>query len=132
MRIFAQYPIEAVAPGWCQDFAPVMFAYSCDLVCIQDSAFEKIYASKEPDPVQREKPLRQIRKPKIESPKTALVSHVMNGQHSFERQPLGINKHRHQGSRPVVNVENLQLRCQSTRYLQRGFAKKYKTRGISL
>src|SRR5438128_151236 len=115
MRILAQYRIEAAAAGWRQDFAAIMFAYGRDPVGIQNSAFEKIQPSEELDSMQGEKPLRQICKPEIESPKTALIGHMMNGQHGLERQPLRINKHRHQASRPVVRVENLQLRCQSTR-----------------
>src|SRR6266496_3149713 len=107
MRIFAQDPLEAAAAGWRQDFAAIMFAYGRDPVGIQNSAFEKIQAPEELDSIQGEKPLRQICKPEIESPKTALVSHMMNGQDGLERQPLRINKHRHQSSRPVVRVENL-------------------------
>src|ERR1700730_4553166 len=115
MRIFAQHSLEPVAAGWRQDFAPVVLAYGCDLVCIKDSAFEKIQPSKEFDSMQSKKPLRQICKPEVDPPETALISHVMNSQHGFERQALRINKHRHQGRRPVVHVENLHLRCQSTR-----------------
>src|SRR5947207_6243605 len=88
MRIFMQDPIEAAAAGWRQDFAAIMFAYGRDPVGIQNSAFEKIQPSEELDSMQREKPLRQICKAEIESPKTALVSHMVNGQHGLERQSL--------------------------------------------
>src|SRR6266487_3425683 len=96
MRIFAQYPIEPVAAGWRQNFAPVMFAYGCDLIGVQNSAFEKIQPSEKFDPMQGKKSLRQISKPEIESPKTALISDMMNRQHSFERQALRIYEHRDQ------------------------------------
>src|SRR4030095_13937832 len=96
MRIFAQYPIETAAAGWRQDFAPIMFAYGCDPIGIENSAFEKIQPPEELDSMQGEKLLRQICKPEIESPKTALVSNMMNGQHGLERQSLRMHEHRHQ------------------------------------
>ena len=45
MRIFAQYPIEPAAARWIQNFAPVIFAYGCDLIGVQNSALEKIQPS---------------------------------------------------------------------------------------
>src|SRR4029453_14674988 len=113
MRIFAQYPIEAAAPGWRQDFAAIMFAYGRNPVGIQNSAFEKIQPSEELDSVQGEKRRRQICKLEIEPPKTALVSHMMNGQHGLERQPLCTHKHRHQRGSPIGRSQNLQSRPQS-------------------
>src|SRR6266540_5384062 len=107
MRIFAQYPIEHVAGGWRQNFTPVMFAYGCDLISVQNSALEKIQPPEEFNSMQGKKSLRQISKPEIESPKTALVSDMMNGQYSFERQALRIHEHRDQRRRPIVNVQNL-------------------------
>src|SRR5947207_9324253 len=115
MRIFAQDPIKAVAAGWRQDFAAIMFAYGRDLIGIQNSAFEKIQPSEELDSIQGEKSLRQICKPEIEAPKTALVSHMMNGQHGLEWQSLRTHKHRHQRGSPIVGMQNLQLRRQSAR-----------------
>src|SRR6266487_1405048 len=96
MRIFAQYPIEAAAARWRQYFA-----------------FEKIQSPKKFDSMEAEKRPRQICKPEIESPKTALVNHMMNGQHGLERQPLRMHKHWHQRGSPVVCMQNLQLRRQS-------------------
>src|SRR6266545_7680214 len=132
MRIFAQYPIETAADGWRQDFAAVMLAYGCDPIGIQNSALKKIQPSEELDSMEGEKPLRQICKPEIESPKTALVSNMMNGQHGLERQPLRMHKHRHQRGSPIVRMQNLQLRRQSARQLQRRLAKKDKSRGVIL
>src|SRR4029450_6115558 len=132
MRIFAQYPIETAGAGWRQDFAAVMLAYSCDSVGIQNSAFEKIQPSEELDSMQGEKPLRQICKPEIESPKTALVSNMMNSQHGLERQPLGMHEHRHQRRSPAVPVQDLQFRWESARQLHRRLAKKDKSRGVIL
>src|SRR5882724_464537 len=109
MRIFAQYHIEPATARWLQDFAPVIFAYGCGLIGVQNSALEKIQPSEEFDSMQRKKLLRQIRKPEIEAPKAALISDMMNGQHSFERQALRVYKHRHQRRRPIVHVQNLYL-----------------------
>src|SRR6267378_451466 len=107
MHIFAQYPIEPVAARWRQNFAPVMFANRCDLIGVQNSALQKIQSSEEFDSMQGKKSLRQIGKPEIESPKTALISDMMNGQHSFERQALPVHEHRHERRRPIVQVQNL-------------------------
>jgi len=107
MRIFAQYPIEPMAAGWRQNFTPVMFAYGCDLIGVQNSPLEKIQSSEEFDSMKGKKSLRQIGKPEIESPKTALIGDMMNGQHSFERQALRIHEHRHERRRPIVHVQNL-------------------------
>src|SRR6266496_6064530 len=119
MRIFAQSAIETTSAGWRQDFPPIMFAYCCDPIGIQNSAFKKIQPSEELDSMEGEKPLRQICKPEIESPKTALISDMMNGQHGLERQPLRMHKHRHQSRSPVVHVQDLYLRRQSATELQR-------------
>src|SRR2546430_17601192 len=132
MRIFAQYSIEAVAAGGRQDFAPVMFAYCCDPIGIENSALEKIQASEKLDSIEGEKPLREICKSEIESPATALISDMMNGQHGLERQPLRMHKHRHQSRSPVVHVQDLYLRRQSARELQRRLAKKDKPGGVIL
>src|SRR6266850_1299102 len=107
MRVFAQYPIEPVAARWRQDFTPVMFANRCDLIGVQNSALEEIQASEEFHSMQGKKSLRQIGKPEIESPKAALVSDMMNGQHSFKRQALPVHEHRHERRRPIVHVQNL-------------------------
>ena len=97
-----------------QDFAPVMFAYRCKPVGIENSAFQEIQSPKKFDSPQREKPLRQICKPEIDSPKTALVSHMMDGKYSFEWKPLGMYKYRQQRRGPIVRVQNLQSRRQSS------------------
>src|SRR5438552_15681251 len=115
MRIFAQDPIQTAAAGWRKDFAAIMFTYGRDPVGIPKSAFEKIQPSEELDSIQGEKSLRQICKPEIEAPKTALVSHMMNGQHGLEWQSLRTHKHRHQRGIPIVGMQNLQLRRQSAR-----------------
>src|SRR5207244_6677828 len=107
MRIFAQYRIKPATARWLQNFTPVIFADGCDLIRVQNSALEKIQPSEEFDSMQRKKLLGQIRKPKIESPKTALISDMMDGQHRFERQALRIHEHRHQRRRPIVHVQNL-------------------------
>src|SRR6266566_1554378 len=109
MRIFAQHTIQTMAASRRQDFAPVMFAYRCKPVGIEDTAFQKIQAAKKFDSAQREKALRQICERKIESPKTALVSHMMDGKHSFEWKPLRMYKYRHQRRGPIVRVQDLQL-----------------------
>src|SRR5205823_205417 len=95
MRIFAQDPIQAAAAGRRQDFAAIMFAYGRDPVGIQNSALEKIQPSEELDSIQGEKSLRQICKREIEAPKTALVSHMMNGQHGLEWQSLRTRSEEH-------------------------------------
>src|SRR5256885_13753337 len=115
MSIFAQDPIQAATAGWRQDFAAIMFTYGRDPVGIQNSAFEKIQPSEELAAIQSEKSLRQICKPEIESPKPALVSHMMNGQHGLEWQSLRTHKHGHQRGSPIVGMQNLQLRRQSAR-----------------
>ena len=67
---------------------------------------------------------------KIESPKAALISDVMDGQNRAERQSVCMHKNGHQRRRPIVHVQNLQLRCQSPGQLERRFAEKNKSRGI--
>src|SRR5262249_21767500 len=85
MRIFAQHCIQTTPACWRQDFAPIVLADRGDSVCVENAAFEKIQSSKKLDAVKRKVSLWQIGKLKIESPKTALVSHVMNGQYRVER-----------------------------------------------
>ena len=67
---------------------------------------------------------------KIESPEAALISDVMDGQNRAERQSVCMHKNGHQRRRPIVHVQNLQLRCQSPGQLERRFAEKNKSRGI--
>ena len=98
-----------------QDFAPVMFAYRCNPVGIEDPAFEKIQASKKLDPMQSEKALRQVCEREIKSPKAALVRNVMDGQHSFKWKLLRMHKYRYQRCGPVVHMQDLQLGRQPTR-----------------
>src|SRR5207253_8945393 len=74
MCIFAQHTIQTMAPSRRQDFAPVMFAYGCKPVGIEDTAFQKVQSSKKFDSAQGEKGLRQICERKIESPKATLVA----------------------------------------------------------
>src|SRR4030095_2044640 len=80
--------------------------------------------------VQRKELLRQIRELKIESPKAALISDVMDGQNRAERQSVCMHKNGHQRRRPIVQVQNLQLRCQSPGQLEDCFAEKNESRGI--
>src|SRR5437762_9277007 len=80
--------------------------------------------------MQRKEPLRQIHELKIESPKAALISDVMDSQNRAERQSVRMHEHRHQRRGPVVHVQNLQLRCQSPGQLHRRFAEKNKSRGV--
>src|SRR2546430_14338179 len=65
---------------------------------------------------------------KIESPEAALVSNVVDGQNRAERQSVRMHKNGHQRRRPIVHVQNLQLRCQSPGQLERRFAEKNKSR----
>src|SRR6266496_3612967 len=130
MRIFAQNPINAATARRCQDFAPVMFADGCDPIGKENPALEKIQASKKFDSAERKKLLWQICESKIKPPRTTLISHVMDGQYSFEWQPLCINKYRHQRRGPIVHVQNLQLRCQSPSQFDCRFAEENKSRGI--
>src|SRR5207248_7923455 len=67
---------------------------------------------------------------KIESPEAALVSDVVDCQNRAERQSVRMHKNGHQRRRPIVHVQNLQLRCQSPSQLERRFAEKNKSRGI--
>ena len=130
MRIFAQNPIKAATARRCQDFAPVMFADGCDPIGKENPALEKIQASKKFDSAERKKLLWQICESEIKPPRTTLISHVMDGQYSFEWQPLCINKYRHQRRGPIVNMQNLQLRRQSPSQFNCRFAEENKTRGI--
>src|ERR1700687_3572272 len=114
MRIFAQHTIKTAAAGWRENFTPVMFAYGCDLIGIQNSALKKIQAPKKFDPVQGKKPLRQVCEREIKSPKAALVRNVMDGQHSFKWKLLRMHKYRHQRCGPVVYMQDLQLGRQPT------------------
>src|SRR5438876_1534383 len=56
--IFAQHAVETMATGRRLYFAPVMFAYRCDLIGVENSAFEKIQPSKKLYAVQSKKSLR--------------------------------------------------------------------------
>src|SRR6476646_4467972 len=80
--------------------------------------------------MRRKKTFRQIREMKIESPEAALISDVMDGQNRVERQSVRMHKNRHQRRRPIVHVQNLQLRCQSPGQLYDRFAEKNESRGI--
>src|SRR4029453_14010011 len=130
MRIFAQHYIQTAPTCRCEDFAPVVLADRCDSVGIKYAAFEKIYSPEKFYTVERKESLRQIREIKIESPEAALVSDVMDGQNRAERQSVRMRKNGHQRRRPIVHVQNLQLRCQSPGQLERRFAEKNKSRGI--
>src|SRR6266705_2974038 len=67
---------------------------------------------------------------KIESPEAALISDVVDRQNRAERQSVRMHKNGHQRRRPIVHVQNLQLRCQSPGQLERRFTEKNKSRGI--
>src|SRR5262249_3877936 len=69
---------------------------------------------------------------KIESPKAALISNVMDGQNCAERQSMCMYKYGHQRRRPIVHVQNLQLRRQSPGQLDDCFAEKNESCGIIL
>src|SRR6266403_259266 len=107
-----------------------MFADRGDSIGVKNSAFEKIQSPKKLDSMECEKLLRQVRHLEIQSPKTPLVSYVMNGQHSLERQPLRIHKYRHQCRGPIVQVQNFHLRRQPPSQFQRCFAEENESRGI--
>jgi hypothetical protein len=113
VRIFAQHAIETVAASLRQYFTAVMLAYSCHLVGIENSTFKKIQASEEFDATESKKSPRQICKTKVQPPEAALVSHMMNRQHRFERQALRADKYGGQRCRPIVHVQNLHLWRQS-------------------
>ena len=74
MRIFAQHSIKTITAGRRQYFPPAMFAYRCNLVGVENSAFKKIQAPKELDAMESEKPLGQVREAEIQAPETALLS----------------------------------------------------------
>src|ERR1044072_2654858 len=107
-----------------------MFADSCELIGVENTAFQEVQSPKEFDAVQREKGLRQICKRKIESPKTALVSDMMNGERGFEWKPLCIDKDRHQRRGPIVRVQDLQLRRQAPSQFQRRLTEENESRGV--
>src|SRR6266478_6816213 len=107
-----------------------MFADRGDSIGVKNSAFEKIQAPKKLDSMEGEKPLRQICQPEIKSPKTALVSYVMDRQDGFEWQPLRIHKNRHQCRGPIVQVQNFRLRRQPPSQFQRCFAEENESRRI--
>src|SRR5262249_4878531 len=130
MRIFPQHSIQTASTCRCQDFAPVVLAHSGGSVSVKNSAFKKIQPSEKLDAVERKEPLRQIREMKIESPETALVSNVVDRQNRVERQPVCMHKNGHQRRRPIVHVQNLQLRCQSPGQFDDCFAEKNESRSI--
>ena len=124
MRIFTQHAIQTASTCRSQDFAPVVFADRCGSVRVKNAAFEKIQPSEKLYAVQRKKTFRQIREMKIESPEAALISDVMDGQNRAERQSMCMHENRHQRRRPIVHVQNLQLRCQSPGQLERLLCRK--------
>src|SRR4029077_9764454 len=99
-------------------------------VGVKNPAFEKIQAPEKLYAVKRKESLRQVRELKIESPEAALISDVMDGQNRAERQSVCMHKNRHHRRRPIVHVQNLQLRCQSPGQLDDCFAEKNESRGI--
>ena len=111
MRIFTQHAIQTASTCRSQDFAPVVLADRCGSVGVKNAAFEKIQPSEKLYAVQRKETLRQIREMKIESPEAALISNVVDGQNRAERQSVRMHENRHQSRRPIVHVQNLQLRC---------------------
>ena len=107
-----------------------MFANGCDSIGVKDSAFEKIQAPEKLNAMECEKLLRQICESEVKSPKTALVSYVMDRQDGFEWQPLRIHKYRHQRRGPIVHMQNFQLRRQPPSQFQRRFAEENESRSI--
>src|ERR1700751_1021148 len=107
-----------------------MFADRCGPVGVKNAAFEKIQPPEKFNAVKRKELVRQIHKLKIESPKTALICDVMDSQNCAERKSMCMHKNGHQRRRPIVHVQNLQLRCQSSCQLERCFAEKNKSRGV--
>ena len=130
VRIFAQDQIETATKLRGLDLALVPLAHSRDFVGKKNSAFEKIEFSKKFDAAQSEEALVQIGQAKIESPKTPLLSDVMNREHGCERQMMRSHINRHQRGRPIVHMQNLRCRSQTARQLHRRFAEKNKTRGV--
>src|SRR6266536_501280 len=128
MRIFAHHQVKAVAarPAGAGYLAPVMFAHRCDPVGIENSTFKKIQPSKKLDAMQGKEPFRQICEIEVQSPETALIGDVMDCQQRCERQVVRAHKHRHERGCPIVDVQNLQYRCQSPGEFQRCLAKKDK------
>src|SRR5205823_796918 len=55
MRVFAEHGVETTTARRRLHFAPVAFAHRCDLVGMENSAFEEIHSPEELDPSQREK-----------------------------------------------------------------------------
>src|SRR5207249_1812574 len=107
-----------------------MFADRGDSIGVKNSAFEEIQSPKKLNSMESKKPLWQICQPEIQSPKTPLVSYVMDRQDGFEWQPLRIHKYRHQRRGPIVQVQNFHLRRQPPSQFQRCFAKENESRGI--
>src|SRR5580765_7631684 len=130
MRIFPQHYIQTAPACRCQDFAPEVLADRCSSVGVENAAFEKTQPSEKLNTVECKESLRQIREMKIESPEAALISDVMDGQNRAEGQSVRMHKNGHQRRRPIVHVQNLQLRCQSPGQLERRFTEKNKSRGI--
>src|SRR5262245_28532114 len=67
---------------------------------------------------------------KIEPPEAALVGNVMDRQNRAERQSVRMHENGHQRRRPIVHVQNIQLRCQSPGQLDDCFAEKNESSGI--
>ena len=130
MRIFTQHAIQTASTCGCQDFAPVVLAHSGGSVGVKNAAFEKIQPSEKLNAMKRKELLRQIREMKIESPEAALISDVVYGQNRAERQSVCMHKNGHQRRRPIVHVQNLQLRCQSAGQLDDCFGEKNKSCGV--
>src|SRR6266571_6671873 len=54
----------------------------------------------------------------------------MDRKHGRKRQLMRAREHRHERRRPIVHVQNLRHRSQSTRELNGGFAKENETRRV--
>src|SRR5215217_4789487 len=80
----------------------------------------------------REELRRQIREIKVESPEAALVGNVVDRQNRAERQSMCMYENGHQCWRPIVRMQNLQLRCQSPGQLYDCFAEKNESRSVIL
>src|SRR5262245_26137672 len=130
MRIFAQHSIQTAPACRRQDFAPIVLAHSRGSVGVKNAALEKIQPSEKLYALERKELLRQIREMKIESPEAALVGNVVNRQNRAERQSVRMHENGHQRRRPIVHLQNLQLRCQSPGQFDDCFGEKNESRGI--
>ena len=111
MSILAQHRVETRTTLRGEYLTPVALAYRRDFVGVKNPPLQKIHPPEKFDAAKSKEPLVQIGQFEVESPKTALLRQMMDGQHVGKWQMLGMRQHRDERRRPIVCMQDLHGRC---------------------